>query len=117
MTSPVGAMREDVAAAAAAAAEGFDVVVDLPMVACVREASVCTRDVTMVVFSRVREARVRACAARGCVTGGAQCHWCSGVLMHGHRQQLHARSLVVVDCSVLFVRRWRRKRERTEAKV
>ena len=74
MTSPVGAMREDVAAAAAAAAEGFDAVVDLPMVACVREGSVCARDVKMVVFSREGEARVRACAARGRVTGGAQCH-------------------------------------------
>jgi len=73
MTSPVGAMREDVAAAAAAA-EGFDAVVDLPMVVRVRVASVCARDVTMVVFSRVREARVRACAARGRVTGGAQWH-------------------------------------------
>lgn len=73
MTSPVGAMREDVAAAAAAA-EGFDVVVDLPMVACVREGSACARDVKMVVFSREGEARVRACAARGRVAGGAQCH-------------------------------------------
>ncbi len=74
MTSPVGAMREDVAAAAAAAAEGFDAVVDLPMVVRVRVALVCARDVTMVVFSRVREARVRACAARGRVTGGVQWH-------------------------------------------